>query len=76
VDTDGAIGDIRRSALESAALLLLRGLLFRSGLSVTSDVVEMVPTGGELTLFEAVGLAGLTSCCCVARRRSGMSGVT
>jgi hypothetical protein len=24
-------------------------------LSVTSDAVEMVPTGGELTLFEAVG---------------------
>jgi hypothetical protein len=27
------------------------------GSSVTSDVVEMVPTGGELTLFEAVGRA-------------------
>jgi hypothetical protein len=25
------------------------------GLSVTSDAVEKVPTGGELTLFEAVG---------------------
>jgi hypothetical protein len=24
------------------------------GSSVTSDAVEMVPTGGELTLFEAV----------------------
>jgi hypothetical protein len=32
-----------------------RGLLFRFGLSVTSDAVEKVPTGGELTLFEAVG---------------------
>jgi hypothetical protein len=30
-------------------------LLFRFGLSVTSDALEMVPTGGELTLFEAVG---------------------
>jgi hypothetical protein len=27
------------------------------GSSVTSDVEEMVPTGGELTLFEAVGRA-------------------
>jgi hypothetical protein len=25
------------------------------GWSVTSDAVEKVPTGGELTLFEAVG---------------------
>jgi hypothetical protein len=25
------------------------------GVSVTSDEVERVPTGGELTLFEAVG---------------------
>jgi hypothetical protein len=25
--------------------------------SVTSDAEEMVPTGGELTLFEAVGRA-------------------
>jgi hypothetical protein len=32
-------------------------LLFRFGLSVTSDVEEMVPTGGELTLIEAVGRA-------------------
>jgi hypothetical protein len=54
--------------------MLLGGLLFRFGSSVTSDAVEMVPTGGELT-FEAVGL-GLASFCCVARRRSGMSGVT
>jgi hypothetical protein len=44
--------------------------------SVMSGAVEKVPTGGELTLFEAVGPAGLTSFCCVARRRSGMSGVT
>jgi hypothetical protein len=35
--------------------LLLRGLLFGFASSVTSDAVEMVPTGGELTLFEAVG---------------------
>jgi hypothetical protein len=55
--------------------LLLRGLLFRFGLSVSSDAEEMVPAGGELTLFEAVGL-GLTSFCCVARRRPGMFGVT
>jgi hypothetical protein len=44
--------------------------------SVMSDAVEMVPTGGELTLFEAVDPVGLTSLCCVARRRSGISGVT
>jgi hypothetical protein len=44
--------------------------------SVSSDAEEMVPTGGELTLFEAVGRSGLTSFCCVARRRSGMFGVT
>jgi hypothetical protein len=31
------------------------GLLFLFGVSVTSDAVEKVPTGGELTLFEAVG---------------------
>jgi hypothetical protein len=43
---------------------------------VTSDAEERVPTGGELTLFEAVGRMGLTSFCFVARRRSGMSGVT
>jgi hypothetical protein len=30
-------------------------LLFRFAVSVTSDAEEMVPTGGELTLFEAVG---------------------
>jgi hypothetical protein len=41
-----------------------------------SDAVEMVPTGGELTLFEAVGPVGLTFFCCVACRRSGMVGVT
>jgi hypothetical protein len=46
------------------------------GLSVMSDAAGMVPTGGELTLFEAVGPTGLTSFCCVARRWSGMSGVT
>jgi hypothetical protein len=45
-------------------------------LSVTSEAEEKVPTGGELTLFEAVDPVGLTSFCCVARRRSGMSGVT
>jgi hypothetical protein len=33
----------------------------------------MVPTGGELTLFEAVDPEGLTFSCCVARRRSGCS---
>jgi hypothetical protein len=32
-------------------------LLFGFGSSVTSDAVEKVPTGGELTLFEAVGRA-------------------
>jgi hypothetical protein len=34
-----------------------RGLLFGFGLSVTSDALEMVPIGGELTLIEAVGRA-------------------
>jgi hypothetical protein len=29
--------------------------------SVTSDAEEKVPTGGELTLFEAVDRGGLTS---------------
>jgi hypothetical protein len=37
--------------------LLLGGLLFRFGSSVTSDVEERVATDGELTLFEAVGRA-------------------
>jgi hypothetical protein len=44
--------------------------------SVMSGAEEKVPTGGELTLFEAVGPVGLTCFCCVAPRRSGMSGVT
>jgi hypothetical protein len=39
--------------------VLLGGLLFRFGLSVSSDAEVMVPTGGELTLFEAVGWARL-----------------
>jgi hypothetical protein len=43
---------------------------------VASGAVEKVATGGELTLFEAVGPVGLTSFCCVAGRRSGMFGVT
>jgi hypothetical protein len=34
------------------------GLLFCLGSSVTSDAEEMVPTGGELTLIEAVGRLG------------------
>jgi hypothetical protein len=41
-------------------------LLFGFGMSVTSDAEAMVPTGGELTLFEAVGVGGLTSLCFVA----------
>jgi hypothetical protein len=32
-------------------------LLFSFLVSVTSDVEEIVPTGGELTLIEAVGRA-------------------
>jgi hypothetical protein len=32
----------------------LEACCFDSGRSVTSDAVEMVPTGGELTLFEAI----------------------
>ena len=43
---------------------------------VTSGAEEMVPTGGELTLFQAVDPVGLTTFRCVARRRFGMSGVT
>jgi hypothetical protein len=39
--------------------------------SVMSGAEERVATGGELTLFEAVGPAGRTSFCCVARRRVG-----
>jgi hypothetical protein len=34
-------------------------LLFRFGLSVTSDGEEIVPVGGELTLFEAVDPVGV-----------------
>jgi hypothetical protein len=56
--------------------LLLGGLLFSFVWSVTSERVERVPTGGELTFFEAVGPRGLTCFCCVPRRRSGMFGVT
>jgi hypothetical protein len=44
--------------------------------SVTSDAEEKVPTGGELTRFEAVDPGGPDLLCCAARRRSGMSGVT
>ena len=32
-----------------------RGLAVSIGLSVTSDAEGMVPTGGELTVIEAVG---------------------
>jgi len=39
------------------AALPLGGLLFGLGSSVTSDGVVKVPTGGELTVFEAVGRA-------------------
>jgi hypothetical protein len=62
----------RLVVVESAASRLAVSI----GRSVTSDAEEKVPTGGELTLFEAVDRGGLTSFCCVARRRSGMSGVT
>jgi hypothetical protein len=34
-------------------------LLFGFLVSVMSDAVEKVPTGGELTLFEVVGPVGL-----------------
>jgi hypothetical protein len=44
---------------------------------VTSDVVEMVPGRRRAdSLFQAVGRVGLTSFRNVARRRSGMLGVT
>jgi hypothetical protein len=36
-----------------------RGLLFGFRLSVTSDGAEIVPVGGELTLFEAVDPVGV-----------------
>jgi hypothetical protein len=42
------LGSTRRRATtqpDSRAALLFRGLLFRFGLSVTSDAKEMVPTG-------------------------------
>jgi hypothetical protein len=45
----------RRRATPS--FVSLRGLLFSFLPSVTSDAKERVPTGGELTLFEAVGRA-------------------
>ena len=45
-----------RDELSSGTTLVShRGLLFGLGSSVTSDAMEMVLTGGELTLFEAVG---------------------
>jgi len=46
------------------------------GSSVASDAEGRFPTGGELTLFDAVGqIWGLTCSCLVALRRSGMPGV-
>src|SRR5215204_5856143 len=48
----------RRAARPRAAALSPCDLLFSFLVSVTSDALEMVPTGGELTLFEAVGRAG------------------
>jgi hypothetical protein len=42
----------------SRRTLLLGGLLFGFGVSVTSDAKERVPSGGELALFEAVGRLG------------------
>jgi hypothetical protein len=55
--------------------LSLCGLLFRFRSSVTCDAVEKVPTGGGLTLFEAVDRARSDFLLC---RSSpvGMSGVT
>ena len=44
----------RDDSIGLASALLLGGLLFRFGVSVMSDAVEMVATGGELTLVEAV----------------------
>jgi hypothetical protein len=43
--------------VERTGCAVALSLLFRFGLSVTSDAVEKVPTGGELTLIEAVGRA-------------------
>jgi hypothetical protein len=43
--------------------------------SVTSDAEANVPTGGELTLLR-LSAGWPDFLCCVARRRSGMSGVT
>jgi hypothetical protein len=50
----GALPRLRQAALT------LGGLLLGFGVSVMSDAEEIVPTGGELTLFEAVGRGGLT----------------
>jgi hypothetical protein len=49
---DGSIGTASSAAAWRLAVVILA--------SVTSGA-EKVPTGGELTLFEAVGPAGLTS---------------
>jgi hypothetical protein len=52
-------------------------LLFFFGVSVMSGAQEMVPGRRRAdSLFQAVGPVGLTSFRDVARRRSGMVGVT
>jgi hypothetical protein len=54
----------RQALRRCAAARSLGGLLLEFASSVTSDALGMVPTGGELTLFEAVGqICGLTCSC-------------
>jgi hypothetical protein len=49
-----AIPDAAPSAVRATTASRLAVVI---GASVSSDAVGMVPTGGELTLFEAVGRA-------------------
>jgi len=67
----------KQHANQRAPAPLLPGLLFFFGVSVMSDAQEMVPGRRRAdSLFQAVGPVGLTSFRDVARRRSGMVGVT
>jgi hypothetical protein len=47
--------DDRRASGQAPRRLIAWRLAVWIRVSVTSDAVEKVPTGGELTLFEAVG---------------------
>jgi hypothetical protein len=50
-----AIPDDRRESVQAPALATASRLAVSISVSVTSDAEEKVPTGGELTRFEAVG---------------------